>query len=97
MAFDLSTRLGLCPRQETERLRRHLLAMGLPAGVDQIGLPVLTAEVMMHHMRQDKKVVDGRLTFVLARGIGRAFIEKNVAEDAVMEMLASALPSGPAG
>jgi 3-dehydroquinate synthase len=97
MAFDLSTRLGLCPRQETERLRRHLLAMGLPAGVDQIGLPGLTAEVMMHHMRQDKKVVDGRLTFVLARGIGRAFIEKNVAEDAVMEMLASALPSGPAG
>ncbi|MFP6746327.1 MAG: 3-dehydroquinate synthase [Alphaproteobacteria bacterium] len=96
MAFDLSTRLGLCPRQETERLRRHLLAMGLPAGVEQIGLPGLTAEVMMQHMRQDKKVADGRLTFVLARGIGRAFIEKNVAEEAVMEMLASALPSGPA-
>ncbi len=91
MAFTLSTRLGLCPSQETERILRHLSAVGLPTGVAQIGLSGLTADVMMDHMRQDKKVTDGRLTFVLARGIGQAFITNDVAEVAVREMLQAAL------
>ena len=91
MAFTLSTRLGLCPSQETERILRHLSAVGLPTGVAQIGLSGLTADVMMDHMRQDKKVTDGRLTFVLARGIGQAFITTDVAEVAVREMLQAAL------
>ena len=92
MAFTLSTELGLCPTQETDRVGRHLTAMGLPTFVGQIDLPGLSAEDMMHHMRQDKKVTDGRLTFILARGIGQAFVQNDVAEDAVQGMLAAALP-----
>ncbi|MBL6952936.1 MAG: 3-dehydroquinate synthase [Alphaproteobacteria bacterium] len=91
MAFTLSTHLGLCPSQETERVLRHLSAVGLPTGVAQIGLSGLTVDVMLNHMRQDKKVTDGRLTFVLARGIGQAFITNDVAEGAVREMLQAAL------
>ncbi|MFP6773913.1 MAG: 3-dehydroquinate synthase [Alphaproteobacteria bacterium] len=91
MAFALSTAMGLCSSQETDRLRRHLLAMGLPVAIEQINLPGLTAEKMVHHMRQDKKVIDGRLTFVLARGIGRAFIQNDVAEAAVKRMLTAAM------
>jgi 3-dehydroquinate synthase len=91
MAYRLSTQLGLCPSQETERLLRHLSAVGLPTSVAQTGLSGLTADVMLNHMRQDKKVTDGRLTFVLARGIGQAFITNDVAENAVMEMLQAAL------
>ena len=49
---------------------------------------------MLNHMRQDKKVTDGRLTFVLARGIGQAFVTNDVAESTVTEMLQAAL--GPA-
>ena len=94
MAFALSSELGLCPRQETDRLQRHLISTGLPATVDQIELKGLTPEIIMQHMRQDKKVTDGRLTFILARGIGRAFIENNVAEDAVTRMLKTILHSG---
>ena len=94
MAFALSSELGLCPRQETDRLQRHLISTGLPATVDQIELKGLTPEIIMQHMRQDKKVTDGRLTFILARGIGRAFIENNVAEDAVNRMLKTILQSG---
>ena len=94
MAFALSSELGLCPRQETDRLQRHLISTGLPATVDQIELKGLTPEIIMQHMRQDKKVTDGRLTFILARGIGRAFIENNVAEDAVTRMLKTILQSG---
>ena len=94
MAFALSSELGLCPRQETDRLQRHLISTGLPATVDQIELKGLTPEIIMQHMRQDKKVTDGRLTFILARGIGRAFIKNNVAEDAVTRMLKTMLQSG---
>ena len=94
MAFALSSELGLCPQQETDRLQRHLISTGLPATVDQIELKGLTPEIIMQHMRQDKKVTDGRLTFILARGIGRAFIENNVAEDAVTRMLKTILQSG---
>jgi 3-dehydroquinate synthase len=32
----------------------------------------------MNAIAQDKKVVRGALTFILTRGIGQAFIEKNV-------------------
>ena len=94
MAFTLSTHLGLCPSQETERVLRHLTAVGLPTQAAQIGLQGLTAAVMLNHMRQDKKVTDGRLTFVLARGIGQAFVTNDVAESTVTEMLQAAL--GPA-
>ena len=41
----------------------------------------------MDAIAQDKKVVRGALTFILTRGIGQSFIEKNVAPDAVREYL----------
>jgi len=94
MAFALSSELGLCPRQETDRLQRHLISTGLPATVDQIELKTLTPEAIMQHMWQDKKVTDGRLTFILARGIGRAFIKNNVTEDAVTRMLKTIMQLG---
>ena len=97
MAFTLSTRLGLCPSQDGERVRRHLAAMDLPIESGQLGLAGLTAETMLAHMRQDKKVSDNQLTFILANGIGRSFVAKDVGEDKVREMLQDALQSGKAG
>jgi 3-dehydroquinate synthetase len=44
-------------------------------------------------MRQDKKAQAGRLTFILARSIGRAFIAKDVEEKAVMNFLEQELSS----
>jgi 3-dehydroquinate synthase len=40
-------------------------------------------------MAHDKKVADGRLTFILARGIGRAFITSDVPLPAVRDILAA--------
>ncbi|MDP6688661.1 MAG: 3-dehydroquinate synthase [Alphaproteobacteria bacterium] len=97
MAFALSTRLGLCPSQDAERVRRHLSEMELPTGTDGLGLAALTAETMLGHMRQDKKVSDGQLTFILARGIGQAFVTRDVAEADVKEMLYDALRPARAG
>ena len=42
-------------------------------------------------MAQDKKVVDGQLRFILARGIGEAFVADDVPGDAVRTVLTEAL------
>jgi 3-dehydroquinate synthase len=36
-------------------------------------------DAILAAMRGDKKVADGRLTFILVRGIGRAFVHREVA------------------
>ena len=47
----------------------------------------LSAEALIGHMRRDKKVRDGALKFVLARGIGQAFTAGDVSAEAVTELL----------
>ena len=43
-------------------------------------------------MRQDKKAQGGKLTFILARGIGEAFIAKDVTDDGVRDFLTEDFP-----
>lgn len=74
LAFDLSARLGLAPAADAARVRVHLARVGLPvappAGLDP--------DRLIAAMAHDKKVRDGKLAFVLTRGIGRAFIASDV-------------------
>jgi 3-dehydroquinate synthase len=88
MAFDLSVRLGLCPPEDAERARRHMAGVGLPVDLSGIKDASWTAERLMAHMQTDKKVKDGRVTFILARGIGRSFIAENVEPEPVRALLA---------
>ncbi|PWR18625.1 3-dehydroquinate synthase [Zavarzinia aquatilis] len=95
LAFDLSVDLGLCPGQDAVRARRHMAAVGLPVAPSDIeGAAQLAGELapdaLIHHMAQDKKVKDGKLTFILARRIGEAFITQDVAIDAVERVLRAA-------
>jgi 3-dehydroquinate synthase len=89
LAFELSARLGLCPPEDAARVRRHLASVGLPVA-PPAGLGRSAAELVAL-MGQDKKVRDGKVTFVLARGIGRAFIERGVDPAAVLGLLETAL------
>ena len=87
LAFDLSAALGLCPAEDARRVRRHLAGSGLPVDPPPgAGDPDRLIELM----RQDKKARGG-LTFILARGIGRAFVARDVAPDAVRASLSRAL------
>jgi 3-dehydroquinate synthetase len=45
-------------------------------------------------MRQDKKVERGRLTFILAKGIGECFIAKDVSEGQTLGFLQRELARG---
>ena len=78
MAFEFSTRLGLCPKADAERLRQHLQNVGLPVDVAGILDSSCTAERLISHMGLDKKIDDGVLIFILARGIGDSFISRDV-------------------
>jgi 3-dehydroquinate synthase len=91
LAFDLSQRLGLCPQEAPGRVRAHLAAMGMKRDLADIPGELPDAEGLMRLMAQDKKVVDGRLRFVLAHDIGRAFVAEGVDPDVVRAGLAEAL------
>ncbi|NDV01529.1 3-dehydroquinate synthase [Pseudoroseicyclus tamaricis] len=91
LAFELSARLGLCPQEDPSRLSAHLAAMGTKRSLADIPGDLPDAEALMGLMMQDKKVQDGRLRFILARGIGGAFVTSDVPGDAVRDMLAEAL------
>jgi 3-dehydroquinate synthase len=91
MAFDLSARLGLCPMADAGRVARHLASVGLPASVEAVPGRSFAAERLIGHMRRDKKVDQGRVAFVLARGIGKAFLAKGVDLAEVEGMLSEAL------
>ncbi len=85
LASDLSARLGLCAQEDAPRIAAHLNKVGLPTRI--AGLP---AAALLGHMKQDKKMRAGRLTFVLSRGIGRAFTSSDVLEEAVRATLLAA-------
>lgn len=91
MAFELSARLGLCSQEDPSRVRQHLKAMGMKTDLADIDGDLPDADALLALMAQDKKVVDGQLRFILARGIGEAFITSDVPADAVQRLLRDAL------
>jgi 3-dehydroquinate synthase len=88
LAFRFSARLGLTTPAVAERVEAHLKRVGLPTRIADIPGEVGTPEDLLTAIRQDKKVARGRLTFILVRGIGEAFVAKDVDPDAVLAFLA---------
>ncbi|WP_299947882.1 3-dehydroquinate synthase [uncultured Ruegeria sp.] len=91
LAFEMSSRLGLCSQEDPSRVRAHLRAMGMKTDLADIPGQLPDAETLVGLMAQDKKVVDGQLRFILARGIGQAFVTSDVPRDAVVSVLEDAL------
>ena len=87
LAHRFSVKLGLCSGQDATRVARHLSAAGLPTRIADIPEAAFTADELMNKIAQDKKVSRGSLTFILTRGIGRAFIAKDVEPQAVRDFL----------
>ena len=87
LAFELSARLGLCSQEDPSRVRAHLKTMGMKTDLADIPGDLPDAETLLDLMGQDKKVVDGQLRFILARGIGAAFVTPDVPRSAVLSVL----------
>ena len=86
LAFRFSAERGLCTRDEADRVAAHLEAVGLPTR-SAFGTP----QSLVAHMAQDKKKSGGRVPFILARGIGEAFVDRSVALAEVEEFLGRVL------
>jgi 3-dehydroquinate synthase len=78
LAFAFSAKRGLLPQGDAERVARHLAAVGLPTQVSSVPGGIPGADHLMELIAQDKKVKRGKLTFILARGIGTSFIAPDV-------------------
>jgi 3-dehydroquinate synthase len=91
LAFELSERLKLCPPGEAARVRGWFAAAGLPTGFNELPELGATEDDLVELMKQDKKSVGGKLVFILARGIGQAFVARDVDPAPVKAILRDAL------
>jgi 3-dehydroquinate synthase len=91
LAFEFSTRKGLVSETDAARTRSHLAAVGLPTRLKDVTGGVPGIDMLMDLIAQDKKVKRGKLTFILVRGIGQAFVENDVEAAEVRAFLADRL------
>jgi 3-dehydroquinate synthase len=87
LAFQFSARKGLIVPADAERVVRHLAAVGLPTRLSDIPGTLPDADRLMQLIAQDKKVKRGKLTFILVRGIGQAFVAPDIDPIEVSEFL----------
>ena len=90
LAFEISEELDHSPAGTAAAVKRHLASVGLPTRIADVpgrgqGRP--TVKELMDLMAQDKKVSAGRMTFILAHGIGQAFITRDVGAETVAAFL----------
>ena len=91
LAFELSQRLGLCSQEAPSRVRAHLRDMKMKVDLSDIDGDLPDADALIGLMAQDKKVLDGQMRFILARGIGAAFVTADVPRDVLKAVLEQAL------
>ena len=86
-AFRFSVRQGLCSAADAQRVEAALSDAGLPVRLAQVSNSPFKADALLAHMAQDKKAEGGRLTLILARRIGEAFVAKDVDPGALRDFL----------
>lgn len=87
LAFRFSAQLRLCSPADSARVDSHLEATGFATHLAKLPRGPYEPARMIEAMRHDKKNEGGRLTFILARGIGRAFVSRDVDESALADFL----------
>lgn len=86
-AFRFSERLGLCAQGSARRVADHLASAGLPVRPGDIPGNLPPPQELLAIMRQDKKAEGGKLTFILARAVGEAFVARAVSDTDVLSFL----------
>ena len=94
LAHRLSAALGLCSEDDAVRVAAHFRAVGLPSEASALPAIRWDAARLIERMKHDKKVQDGRMTFVLTHGIGQAFLSQDVPPKALRALLDQAFGEG---
>jgi 3-dehydroquinate synthase len=87
LAHEFSARMNLASPDDARRVETHLKAVGLPTRMSDIPGELPPAERLMEAMAQDKKVKNGKFTFILTHGVGQSFIADDVPQSEVLSFL----------
>ncbi len=93
LAHQFSARMNLASPDLASRVEAHLRAVGLPTRMDEIPGELPPTDVLMDAIAQDKKVKGGKLTFILTRGLGEAFVADDVPSSEVVRFIDEMRPS----
>ena len=88
MAARLSVAVAGLDESVVMRLTALLRRLGLPTALDQASRKVATIEAMMDVMGLDKKVVDGRLRFIVASQLGQVQVRDDIDAAVLRNVLA---------
>ncbi len=87
--------MGICPPDDAARVKDHLCKVSLPIHARQTNRHIsqvkMTAEKLYQNSLHDKKVADGKVTFVIARGIGKSFLSQDINPENVKEIFQNSL------
>ena len=95
LAARYSARKGLMPMASADHVAQHFGEVGLPANLSALGLDCDGA-ALVKHMLHDKKMDAGTLPFLLMKGIGKTYLDKEVSLDDVAQFLDGELAREPA-
>ena len=93
LAFDLSAKMGLTSQEDPVRIKQHFSEMGMMNSIKDIPGVLPDADDLVELMFQDKKVVDGKLNLILTRGIGKAFIARDIDPNLIKSVINESLAS----
>ena len=86
LAARFSAHRGFMPHASAEHVATHFAAVGMASEVAALGLNC-DGHTLTRHMLHDKKMDAGTLPFVLMKGIGEAFLARDVGLDEVAAFL----------
>ncbi len=87
LALRFSAELGYCDPADADRLATHLAEIGLPTTLAEVGV---SGPSLMVWIARDKKNEGTKPTLILTRGIGQAFIARDVDPQRLEEFLHTA-------
>ena len=93
LAFDLSAKMGLTSQEDPVRIKKHFSEMGMITSIKQISGVLPDADSLVELMFQDKKVVNGKLNLILTKGIGKAFIARDIDPNLIKSVINDSLAS----
>ena len=87
LAFKLSSKMGYCPQNETDRVVNFFKKLTLPTSLHEVQNLSITSTEMLNKFKYDKKNKNNQLTFILNEKIGKSFIKNNMDEDVLTKFL----------
>lgn len=87
MAMMLSSKMGHIDGQDCTRVTTHFSHVGMMAQLPAINGLNWSSDILLSHMYQDKKVDQGKLTFILMKSIGNAFVTQDVEKQDILDVL----------